>query len=273
MNRLHRYVGGGGVSIPKKVNEVYIVWDFETFAPGEWFAVAVCIAEYPSRNILMEYKASIPVPLDNFHPDFREFWEMLAPLKLQLDQESRTSHASSSSQYVDYSLEFNKKRRELCQFMRKAHVRYPRLRTISDNPGVDLAILDRMLVQEHLPVMSVRHNGKSAPILDTRSYKLGVMGVINGKANDTVETVHRALFPHAPDNITLDYLAGLEKHIPRHDCARILSQHFKILDIAEFYRSQNFHPHQFTTTDKSHRRPLQEDNSEKSYTNRKYIEK
>jgi hypothetical protein len=261
MNRSHRYFSAG--SVPKKVNEVYIVWDFETFAPGEWFAVAVCIAEYPSRKILMEYKVSIPLPLKNFHPDFRKFWEALAPLKLQLDQESRT-HVSPSFQYVDYGFEISKKRRELCQFMRQAHVRYPRLRTISDNPGVDLAILDRMLAQENLPAMSVRHNGKSAPVLDTRSYKLGVMGVINGKAKDTVETVHRALFPHAHANLTLDYLAGLEKHIPRHDCARILSHHFKILDIAEFYRSQNFHPHQFTTTEHCQQRPVREDQCEKS---------
>lgn len=217
-----------------KKQQVFMTFDFETHSSNDWFAVGVVVAQYPSGRIMHEWKTSIPIPLEYFEAKNKEFWAELPDIKHELDCQN---HGIQDS--------VEQKKQSLCEFIRLMHQKYPRIRPISDNPSLDVRLLDTMLGEYNLPPISIRENGSSAPVLCTYSYGLGILGTSFGQSKDSINDMHKYIFaPFKPIQAcrVVDMVAMGPKHIPINDCCHTLSMHFKALDVVRFYREYKLRP-------------------------------
>jgi hypothetical protein len=215
-----------------KAPQVFMTFDFETQSADDWFAVGVVVAEYPSGKIIHQWKTGVPIPWKEFDTKNKTFWKRLASIKAELDAQNTN----------EYTLE--QKQKQVCEFIRLMHFMYPRLRPVSDNPGLDCGLLNSMLAAHQMPAITMRENGSSAPVLCTYSYALCVLGTTGGQTRDSVESMHSQIFAPFKKHVyrEVDELAMGSKHIPINDCARTLSMHFKVLDIVRFYRLYALRP-------------------------------
>ena len=188
--------------------KIYGTVDFEYTDPKKpresWFAACLMVAKYPSGQILQTEEFRIPITGTK-----SQFWEK-HPEAFGLN----TSVNKQASRVVS--------EQRLIQFVNAVRTKYPHIHFVSDNPQLDIRILDGILEAHHEFPISIRvlKNQKHIyyPTLCTWTFRLATSQIL-GK-----------YLPAHTNYRGVDFLRGT-RHTPLVDCAKILSNHFKILDI------------------------------------------
>jgi hypothetical protein len=195
------------------MTRVFGTVDFEylhTKSPREsWFAVCVMIADYPKGSI--KASKTFKVNLARNQYETSDFWRHHQPAYNQnissCVTETREKNEALLADYVDD--------------IRK---QYPHIFFISDNPQMDIRLLDTILEEHQRYPISLRflEDGKQIyyPTLCTWTYKLATQQLIG------VRYFYNYQYPRRG----VDLVKGT-RHTPMVDCARILSCHFHALDL------------------------------------------
>lgn len=184
--------------------------DFEAVnKKGTWFAYAIMVAEYPSGKLIdIKYSGC-----ERDNKDYDEITHMFWN-KHQKAHEQLINTGKGKIAEIEELL--------LCEYISEIVKKYPKIYVISDNPQYDIRLLDNMLQLYNFPPISVRGNKMYFQCICTWSFKMGIIALFgkNTIIDDMDTTTDRQV----------DAYFG-PRHTPKADCARIISQHFKVMDI------------------------------------------
>lgn len=201
---------------------VYATIDFESVdTSGKWWCYGIMVAEYPSGNIVCSHHGKCPRTIDEFDDPTRQFWDQHPSSFDIISKYPSTDTVTVAEQ-------------QLCRKVYSILLKYPHVRLVSDNPGFDIRILDNIMVKYGYKPTSHRANGGYLQCTCTWSYQLPIMRMYKIQACELDEYMHAIGLGYALERSVTTYFGP--KHTPRADCARILSQHFKMLDLEkEFF--------------------------------------
>ena len=197
------------------MTKMFMTVDFECVNDkNDWFACTVIMAEYPSGNIHDIKKFSCERDDTLSDPVTREFWRrnIVAYHQLISEGQGKVSH--------DEEL-------ELCVHVTSMIKQFPKIYVVLDNPQYDNRLLDNILQAHNFPPIAVRPGNTYYQSVCTWSFKMGVFALLGRKTKDLQIILNELGLNKCRD---VDDYFGV-RHTPQADCARILSEHFKVMDI------------------------------------------
>jgi hypothetical protein len=189
--------------------------DFEAIDTiGTWLGYGIIIAEYPSGKILDIQEQSCERNLQEYSPRTMEFWKQHQEAHDYLVNNGKGIYSEVAEQ-------------ELCLYIVSILKKYPNIYLISDNPQYDIRLLDNLMQKHNHSPVSVRGKDLYFQCLCTWSFQNGILSLLQKKPKD-INQVRNSL-ALCYDRHVDGYFGP--RHAPLADCARIISQHFKMLDI------------------------------------------
>jgi len=185
-----------------KWDKEYVILDVDDFdGPDKWMAVCFLRVRYPSRQILDVREFYVDRTRDTItHHEKRLFWQNhSAALQYNLEQGAGIQEAVAE--------------KNLCQYVSELRAEIPHFFLVSDNPGYDVAVVDKILTKHGYPPLSQRSDGRYAQTLCAWSYRLALTHVFREKAASLFQcssvrhmlgTTSQPLLPTAsklPDNV------------------------------------------------------------------------
>lgn len=183
---------------------------------GLWIAYAAGVFSYPSGRCIESLVRYIKRPLSAYDDARKEFWLV----------NHKTAHDWICTHGEDISHE-EKYERELVQFIREAHRRYPHMRVISDNPSYDLRILDNLCQKYKAPPCTQRHDGKWHHPICTYTYALVVQLWLGTRNTDLLYNMSAAKHQRT----TRQSDSCEPPHTPWTDVQQLVYKYFRILDL------------------------------------------
>ena len=195
---------------------VYLTIDFEsTDKKGTWFSYAVILAEYPSGKILSMRQSGCNRPKTDYDEKTLKFWNK----NLKAHNQMTATYKTNKVEHEELCL---------CKYISQILAEYPTVYLISDNPQYDIKLVDNILAKYDFDPISMRNDKLYFQCICTWSYRLGVKAILNQKRIDI-----NALESNLPDVYReLNAYFG-PRHTPQADCARILRDHFRLMDVIE----------------------------------------
>ena len=199
---------------------VYITIDFESVnARAGWFAYGIFVAEYPSGKLHEVHDGYCVRDEKEFDDVTRAFWEK-NQLAWKTIEARKKNHTEEEAEKI------------LCQQIQEITARYPMAYVVSDSPSYDVRILDNILTKNGFPAISNRQKKHYYQTICTWSFQMAVLAMFRIKSNEVRQKLMNHQFYTA--NREVDNFFG-PRHTPNGDCARILSNHFCILDLMYLY--------------------------------------
>jgi hypothetical protein len=196
------------------MNGVYATVDFECCG-GEWFCFGLAVCAYPSGKYLSTFECRCE---RDAGPD--DFWNR--------HQVAYENNMKAPALPVDEA------EKRLCQEVRHMLTVYPWVHFVSDNPTHDVSLLNTILDRHGHPPVSQRLPDMYLQTVCTWSYRRALTESY-GLHSMELESYIDINFPRTRD---VDEAVAVE-HMPLHDCAKILSAHFRHID---FIRSMRLDP-------------------------------
>ena len=194
----------GGVPRP---SAVYICIDVECFRPREWQSVGIVVAEYPGGQVIGSLEVGIP--RSTALPEAcRSFWD---------DRPESFAYNVALGAGKDQTSQ----EEAICAFVGSTLDAHPDAFILSDNPTLDVAVLDEMFVRNRGHTVLVR-GGRFYPAIDAWTVRSTVQRMLGRRL---------VIDPACTRPVTdLWRRSNTAQHTPMCDAARILSRHFATLD-------------------------------------------
>lgn len=184
---------------------VFMSVDFECVdGDGTWIAFSAIVAEYPTGKQLDCITLACERQESEYAESTMAFWKK-HPSQLKILKTLGDGHQAADQEV------------KICDFVAGVLEKHPSVFVLSDNPQLDIRLLDNMLVQNGKTCISDRKD-KYFQCLCTWSYRQGVQAVLKKKP------------PPIRTDRDVDAYFG-PRHTPQADCAQILSEHFRTLDL------------------------------------------
>ena len=185
----------------------YVCIDVECFQPLQWQSIGVVVVAYPSGCIIDTLE--IGVSGCEVSPLCKDFWD---------------THTESFA--YNLALGTGKTRvnqeNELCAFIEHILDVRPHAFILSDNPSLDIAIVDSIFYRQRSRSMLIR-NGRFYPAVDAWSARTTLQYVVGQLI--TVDT-------YCTRDITIMWRTGVTTdHTPLRDAAKVVSRYFSVLDM------------------------------------------
>ena len=221
--------------------KVFLTVDFECLnRQNMWFAFCAMVAEYPSGKILDMQRFGCERPESAMDEATRVFWEKHNKVYTQLRQQAHGKNVEEEEL-------------KMCQYITDIITEYPQVHVALDNPQYDNRLLDNLLQRHNFPPIAMRPKNTYFQSVCTWSFHLGVFAVLKRKPKDLEEVYQEMVLDKTdvsdedpaskdpsqdPSDGDMPPMAVLHiddyfgpRHTPQADCARILSQHFKVMNI------------------------------------------
>ena len=188
---------------------LYATVDFECInKAGTWCAYAVMVVEYPSCKVVDFIVSYVQRPCTDFDPHTTEFWNNNIYIYDHILKNSTTDIVGE---------EFR-----LCSFIHNLVTKHPDVHFISDNPQMDIRLLDNILCKHHHFPISMRGNYIYYQTICTWSFKQAISAIVKkSPSTDRILNQHEVKISKTP---LFTWLGP--KHLPLSDCARIIYQYF-----------------------------------------------
>ena len=210
-----------GTLLNKQNQKVFLCMDFETTnRQDNWYCVCMLVATYPSGKILHSFEKYCTVTKEDFDQETLIFWN-----QHEEAYKSNDKHRNAMSQ--------SDVEKEICKFISDIRSKYLGFYVVSDNPTFDICILNQILQRYKYDKIMFREDGYFQPI-DTWSYRLGICNLLQISAR-RIQKVSRNLYQIQRE---IENIGGLH-HTPKADCARMLSEHFRVRDFILFNNNKN----------------------------------
>jgi hypothetical protein len=200
------------------MEKIFLTIDFETVdGEDKWIACALMVATYPSGKIIEIFETSCQRSKEDYNERAKVFWK-----------KNNRAHSFIEKQGMGQSVSDEEKK--ICENIRRIFDTYPDIYFVSDNPSVDVKIIDQILKRNGYPFTSFRGK-KYFQCICTWSFKLGIKSII-GNSLDRLSPIEKR-----PTSAYFGY-----HHTPKSDCARILNSHFEVLDSLNQFRDSFIDP-------------------------------
>ena len=204
----------------KAMRGVYVTIDFEAVnQKGVWLCYCIMVSEYPRGKVIEFHQGRCDRSDDEYDEITKQFWE----------NHSDAYHIIKS-QYQ--CLPINDANKLLCSRISDIVSKYERAYFVSDNPQFDLKILDNILTSNGYDPVSRRSENLYLQCVCTWSFQLSILSLLGFSPIDIDKFLIRKGLISSRE---IDNYFG-PRHTPRSDCAKILCNHFKILDIIDLYK-------------------------------------
>jgi hypothetical protein len=197
--------------------KIFMTIDFESInRRGDWLAYAIMLVNYPTGDILDIRESACYRKIEDYDKNTLAFWQ-----KHNIAHQQLLINGKDKSAKVEEQL--------LCDYISNIMQKFPKVYLISDNPQHDLRLIDNMLLKHDFDPISVRGSYLYFQAICSWSFQTGVLTLLN-KKKEHIDSFRAELNIHQTRRVD-DYFGP--RHTPQSDCARIISSHFKILDIVE----------------------------------------
>lgn len=202
---------------------VYVTIDFESVNTcGRWYCYSIMVSNYPKGDVLEIQTGGCTINDSEYDAATAAFWNR-----------NRKAHDINRSDDNYKKLPPQEATILLCSRISKIMKEYPRVYFVTDNPGYDLTILNTILVQNGYNPVSNRDGDVYFQCICSWSFRLSTLAILGISRSKVNEYLRQHNIRH---DRTVDIYFG-PRHTPQADCARIMSQHFEILDIIHFVRN------------------------------------
>lgn len=197
---------------------VYATADFECVnKKGSWCSYGVMIAEYPSGKVLDFIVSYVKRPCELFDLSTVLFWQEHASIYDHIQNKARSSLLEEELR--------------LCKFIERWISQVPDLYFISDNPQLDIRLLDNILIKHGYNPVAFRGDNIYFQCICTWSFKQAARLIIPYlHQSNKIET----------GSLLLPWLGP--KHLPISDCARILYSHFELKKQIDTFKATSYKP-------------------------------
>jgi len=208
---------------------VYVVLDVELIDNGVWLSLCFLTARYPTGEVMAVEEFYVDRSQHEIkNPTKKAFWE---------------KHAEA----LDYNLKRGMGKPEevaeasVCAYVQDLRARNPHFFLVSDNPGLDILILDTILAKYNHEPLSQRAPDVYAQVLCTWSYKQSLARIFHVKTASlfTAPFVKMLLqqYPMAATRFRMPRNSKAAKeeirlpHTVLRDCSVTLATFFRCLDL------------------------------------------
>ena len=194
---------------------IYITIDFECVnTRGSWLCYSVLASSYPAGNVVYQCDGACVRSPDEYDDRTAAFWEKHPVAKKAIDNMSALPVKAAEALLCDRIVALLK--------------RFPDAYFVSDNPQYDIRIVDNILTTRGFGKISDRRQNTYRQTICTWSFQLSVLSVYNYRLSDLPLLLAQS--GHASPPRAIKRLAVGVHHCPNADCARILANHFMVLD-------------------------------------------
>lgn len=195
----------------------FLTIDFESVTQtSKWFAYALMLVEYPSGKIVQCKEGGCKRVLSEYDVESKIFWN-----------KHKNAHDYLLKKHENVSDDIEIEEFNLCSCIRQIIQDFPNVYIVSDNPQYDIRLLDNMLEKYNFPPISVRGPDIYYQCICTWSFQLATLALLDLKREDINNYLHNNKLLKQRQ---IDSYFGL-RHTPTADCARILNEHFQLMDI------------------------------------------
>ena len=197
------------------MESVFITVKFQTVdTNGNWLCYGLMLSSYPSGRILFFEQGVCDRSEKEFDKHTRDFWLQHAEA-LDIIKSCPTRPVPLAEQ-------------QLSELVTSLLTLYPDVYFLSDNPGLDLRILNNIMVKYGKRPVSYRNLSTYYQCICTWSFQLAVLSILGIRTNQ----IDAYLRPYSEKWLQREIAQHLgPKNIPISDTAGVLNRHFKILDI------------------------------------------
>lgn len=197
------------------MESVFITVKFQTVdTNGNWLCYGVMLSSYPSGRILFFEQGVCDRTENDFDTCTKDFWSQHGEA-LGIIKSCPSRPAPLAEQHLS----------ELVTSLLTLH---PDVYFVSDNPGLDLRILNNIMVQYGKRPVSYRNFLTYYQCICTWSFQFAVLSVLGIRTNQ----IDAYLRTYSQKWLQREIAQCLgPKNIPLSDTAGVLNRHFKVLDI------------------------------------------
>lgn len=199
------------------MQDAYMAIDFELCNQhGKWIAYGAVVALYPSGEVVATLNGSIKVPMSDFDEATRAFWD-------------RHPHVLEHI-FMHATADRDTHERQLAEFVDQIKNVYPDIHVIGDNVATDYRLLGNIMARWGKYPLQIRSNNVFRQCTCTWSYRRAIQNTVGRSLNtNSMAHIYKVICGRHRRR-PIDNQDG-PRHMPVSDCRRILSNHFKALDI------------------------------------------
>jgi hypothetical protein len=196
------------------MENVFLTVKFQTIdTRGNWLCYGLMLASYPSGQVLFSTQGVCDRPTTHFDEHTKKFW-LAHHTALEMIQTYPAQTVSIGEA-------------QLCNCISYLLHAYPKAYLISDNPQLDMRILNNIMIAHGREPVYYRNNMTYYQCICTWSFQLSVLSLLHIGQHQIVSFLQSKFICKSRE---VDRYFG-PKHTPIADAARVLSRHFKILDV------------------------------------------
>jgi hypothetical protein len=184
----------------------YVGIDVECFQPRKWKSIGIVVVTYPSGRIVDSME--IGTQHSDVSKTCQEFWDR-HPKSFEYNVALGHGTDSDAQECI------------MCTFLERILTVYPHAFILSDNPSLDIAVVEDIFQRKMNRSMLVR-NDRFYPVVDTWSARMTLQSVI-GRMIPQNTTCTRDVTLIWNNAETID-------HTPRMDAYKVVSRYFSVLD-------------------------------------------
>lgn len=196
------------------MSKIFVSIDFESHRPGDWVGFGCVIVTYPEGDVLDSLEVICDRSKEPWKAETLGFWHKHpTALDYLLKRGSGMDPLVAENQIVEYIL-----------YIKST---FPGFYLISDNPSFDVGMLNNILLRHGHSVVADRVNGLYHQTICTWSTRLAYT-MMSGVGTKHLDDHYAKKLGNVHRNVhSLIHI----RHTPVSDCAYIIYNHFKVLDL------------------------------------------